>query len=168
MAASDIRKNFNVYADGRGYAGQATEFNAPKLALKLEEFRAGGMDVPIELTMGMEKLNSDFSLVKYDADVLALFGISEGSLKSFTVYEMLESFDGTKTSVVHNLTGKITEIDPGSSKPGSVPETKITLSLTYYKMTHGGRVIHEIDVVNMVRMIDGTDVLAEQRAALGM
>ena len=36
MAARDIRKNFNAFVDGRGYAGQADEFNAPKLALQIK------------------------------------------------------------------------------------------------------------------------------------
>lgn len=168
MAASDVRKNFNIYADGLGYAGQADEFNAPKLKLKTEEFQGGGMDVPIELTMGMEKLAADYSLVKYDLDTLALFGIAEGSTKSFTVYEVLESFGGGTTQVIHTMTGKITELDPGTSKPGSIPKLKVSLALTYYKLTHGTTVVHEIDVENMVRVINGTDVLSAQRAALGM
>jgi P2 family phage contractile tail tube protein len=42
------------------------------------------------------------------------------------------------------------------------------LSLTYYKQTIGGQVIHEVDVINMVRIINGTDVLADIRSALGM
>ena len=78
MAARDVRKNMNLFVDGRGYAGQVEEFNAPKLTLKTEEFRAGGMDAPIELTMGMEKLECDFSLVAYDQKVLVAFGVKEG------------------------------------------------------------------------------------------
>ena len=168
MSASDVRKNFNIFVDGRGYAGQATEFNAPKLSLKMEEFRGGGMDGTVEIPVGMEKMNSDFALVKYDADVIALFGITKGAEKSITVYETLESFDGSATPIVHSMTGRITELDPGASKPGTIPELKASLALSYYKLTHGTTIVHEIDVPNMVRTINGVDQLAEQRKNLGM
>ena len=168
MAARDVRKNLNLFVDGRGYAGQIDEFNPPKLALKTEEYRGGGMDAPIELTMGMEKLECDFSLISYDAEVLKLFGVAEGRLVPLVAREALESYDGTTTPVVHTMRGKIREIDPGTSKPGDKPSLKVSMALTYYKLEHGGATIIEVDVENMVRVINGTDTLAQQRAALGM
>ena len=168
MAARDVRKNMNLFVDGRGYAGQVEEFNAPKLTLKTEEFRAGGMDAPIELTMGMEKLECDFSLVAYDQKVLVAFGVKEGQWVPFVLREALESLDGKVTAVVHTMRGKIREIDPGTSKPGDKPSLKLSVALVYYKLEHGGHVVHEIEVENMVRVVNGVDALAETRAALGM
>lgn len=168
MAARDIRKNFNLFVDGRGYAGQVEEFNPPKLTLQTEDFRAGGMDLPIKITMGMDAMDCDFSLKAYDRDVLALFGVVDGASVPLVVREALESHDGTVTEVVRTMRGKITELDEGTSKPGTIPLLKVTMSLTYYKMQHGGRVIHEIDAENMVRVISGVDALLAMRAALGM
>lgn len=166
--AKDIRKNFNIFVDGKGYAGNTEECNPPELSLKTEEFRAGGMDAPIDITMGMEKLTADFTLNSHSKDVLSLFGVKEGQEKSFTIREAMESFDGTVTAVVHNMTGKIIKINQGTSKAGEAPKDKYDLSLTYYKQTVGGRVVHEIDVKNMVRIIDGSDILSDIRSALGM
>lgn len=168
MAARNIRKNLNLFVDGRGYAGQVEEFNPPKLALKTEEFRGGGMNAPIELTMGMEKLESEFTLVSYDADILALFGVTEGATVPFVLREALESFDGTVTPVAHFLRGKVREIDPGTSKPGDKASLKVAMTLTYYRLVHGDRTVQEFDVENMIQFIDGVDALAGQRAALGM
>jgi len=168
MAARDVIKNQTLFVDGRGYAGQLSEVNPPKLTLKLEEFRGGGMDVPIEITMGMEKLTADFTLISYDRDVLALFGVREGTTVPFTIREVLESFDGTETGVVHTMRGKITELDSGTHKPGEMVPLKVAVSLTYYKQTHGNVVLHEIDPANMVRIIDGVDQLANQRRLLGI
>jgi len=168
MAARDVRKNLNLFVDGRGYAGQVEEFNAPKLALVTEEFRGGGMDAPVELTMGMEKLKADFSLISYDRDVLSKFGVKEGAFVPFVARESLESFDGTVTAVVHTMRGKIREIDPGTSKAGDKPSLKVTMSLVYYKLEHGTTPVIEVDVENMVRAINGNDALAPTRAALGM
>ena len=168
MAARNIRKNLNLFVDGRGYAGQVEEFNAPKLALVTEDFRAGGMDAPIELTMGMEKLEADFSLISYDLDILDKFGVAEGNLVPFVAREALESFDGTVTPVVHTMRGKIKEIDPGTSKPGDKPSLKVAMALTYYKLQHGDTTVLEVDVENMVRVVNGKDALANTRAALGL
>ncbi|GHT98386.1 hypothetical protein FACS1894126_3800 [Alphaproteobacteria bacterium] len=56
-----ILKNFNVFVDGRGYAGRVEEVSLPKLSLKTDEFLAGGMDAPIEIDLGMEKLEADLT-----------------------------------------------------------------------------------------------------------
>lgn len=168
MAARDVRKNLNLFVDGKGYAGQVEEFSAPKLTSKMEEFRAGGMDAPVELKMGTEKLEASFTLIAYDRSVLALFGVAAGSVVPFVLREALESFDGTVTAVVHTMRGRIKEIDPGASKSGDKPALQVSCALTYYKLQHGDVVVQEIDVENMVHMVNGTDVLAAQRAALAI
>lgn len=168
MAASDVRKNLNLFVDGKGYAGQIEDFNAPKLAIKTEEFRAGGMNAPVALDMGQEMMTTDFSLLQYSKDVLALFGLAAGNTVPLVVREALESFDGTVTPVIHTMRGRITEIDPGTSKAGDKTVLKFTLALTYYKLQHGATVVQEIDVPNMVHVINGVDRMAAQRAALGI
>lgn len=168
MAARDIRKNLNLIVDGRGYAGQVMEFTPPALTLQTEDFRAGGMDAPIEVELGMEKLESSFVLSAYDRNVLSLFGVEPGREVQFTLREALESFDGTVKGVIHNLRGKIKKIDPGTSKPGEIPTLTVEIAPTYYRQQHDGTTLHEIDVINMVRVINGVDRLASQRAALGL
>ena len=44
-----VLKNMNLFVDGRGYAGRIDEIQLPKLTLKTEEHRAGGMDLPVEI-----------------------------------------------------------------------------------------------------------------------
>lgn len=168
MAARDILKNINLFADGRGYAGQLQDITPPPLTLMTEEFRAGGMDAPLDLTMGMEKMVVGFNLRAYDRDVLSLFGIREGSNVPLTVRAALESFDGTVKAVTMNMRVKITSIDPGTWTPGELGSLNVMSTASYFKQTHDGVVIHEIDVENMVRIINGVDALADIRAALGI
>lgn len=167
-AVRNVRKNLNLFVDGRGYAGQIEDFNAPKLTLKTEEFQAGGMHGPVSLTMGHDMLKTDFSLIAYDADVIANFGVVEGQSVQFTAREALESNDGTVTPVVHSMRGKIVEIDPGTSKAGDKATLKVSMDLSYYRLTHGGRVLHEVDVENMVWTRNGVDALSAIRAAIGI
>lgn len=168
MAANNVLKNINLFVDGRGMAGQLESFTPPKITLKLDEFRGGGMDGSIELEQGMEKLESSFSLVGFDPDVLAQLGVRSGTGTPYIVRAALEDFDGTVTAVSHSMRGKMKIQDHGDQKPGERAPLKCELALTYYKLQHGDRVIHEIDIENMVRIVDGVDVLAAQRAALGI
>ncbi|MCL6419416.1 phage major tail tube protein [Aestuariirhabdus haliotis] len=164
----DILKNMALFVDGRGFAGNVEELTLPKLTLKTEEFRNGGMDAPIEVEMGMEKLESEFTLTRFDKNVLKLFGLAPGQLTPLTIRGAVISDDGTQTAVVVNLQGIVREMDPGNWKPGEKATLKIMLALRYYKLTHGGDVVHEIDIPNMVRTIGGVDQLSAVRSALGI
>lgn len=164
----DILKNMALFVDGRGYAGNVEELTLPKLTMKTEEFRGGGMDAPVDVEMGMDKLECDFTLTRFDKNALKLFGLSGGQVVPVTVRGAVVSDDGNLTPVVVNLQGMIREMDPGSWKPGDKSTLKFSMSLRYYKLTHGGELIYEIDVPNMVRIIGNVDQLSETRNALGI
>lgn len=163
-----ILKNMSLFVDGRGYAGNAEEISLPKLTLKTEEMRNGGMDAGVAVDMGMEKLECSFTLTSFDPDVLKLFGLTAGQVTPLTMRGHVESEDGTSAAVAVNLRGKITEMDFGSWKPGDKATVKASVALRYYKLTHAGEVLHEIDVVGMKRIIGGVDQLAATRASLGL
>jgi P2 family phage contractile tail tube protein len=168
MAAEDILKYLNLIVDGRGYAGKIEEYNSPDLTLITEDFRAGGMDAPIDLEMGMEKLTCSFVLSSYDADALALWGVKLSAGVQFTAKGSLESRDGATKAVSHKMTGKLISLARGTWGSGSKPSLTITVSLTYYQEVHDGVVLSEIDVINMVRIIGGVDQLAAHRANIGI
>ena len=104
----------------------------------------------------------------YDRDVLALFGVAEGNTIPFIARGALESFDGTVKPVVHTMRGKIISIDRGTWKAGEKPSLQITMNLVYYKEEHDGILVHEVDIENMVRIVNGVDRLSEIRKAIGM
>jgi len=164
----DVLKNLTLFVDGRGYAGKVEEIELPKLTMKTEEFRAGGMDAPIEVEMGMEKLEASFTLNGYDKDVLSLFGLAPGKHKPLTIKGSLISEDGAERALIINLRGMVREMEMGSWKPGDKATLKVMMALSYYKLKHSGQVIYEIDPANMLRIIDGQDQLKQTRAHLGL
>ncbi|MFY9810819.1 phage major tail tube protein [Aquabacterium sp.] len=166
--ARHVRKNFNLFLDGRGYAGQVEDFTPPKLALKLEEARLGGMDAPVKLDMGSEGMQASFTMLSAAADVIALWGVTDGTSTRITLREALESFDGEVTPYVHTLAGRITEVEHDPAKSGDKASVKFVFEATYYRLEHGARKLHEIDVVNMIRVVNGVDVLKAKRDALGI
>jgi len=167
-AASNILKGFAVFVDGRGYSGEVQEIQLPKLALTVEDFRAAGMDAPVGIPTGMEKLEATMTTPKQCADLLKLFGLTSGSETQLTARGSLEDFDGTVTPVVVQMRGSVRSIEPAAWKQGEVGASTYTFDLTYYKREQGGSVLHEIDVINMIRIIGGTDQLAARRTALGV
>ncbi|MEX3924413.1 phage major tail tube protein [Paraburkholderia sp. BR10936] len=168
MATRDILKNLTLWADAKGLAGKIRNINLPKLTQKTEQFQGGGMFGEATITLGLQALTTDFELIDYDPDVLAMFGFTEGSTNSLTVRGYLEDQAANVTPVIVNMRGKVTEQDPGTWTPGETSSLRSTMALNYYKLTHGGKVIHEIDVENMIAVINGTDVLAAARSALGL
>ena len=168
MPIKDILRNINLFVDGRGFAGRVDELELPKLTIQTEEFRAGGMDAPVELDMGLEKLETTLTISGIDKEVVKLWGVYTEASTPLTVRAALVDEDGTVTPVEIRMRGKVKELDFGTWKPGEKVPLKWMVALRYYKYTQGGELIHEIDVENMVRTVNGTDQLAEQRTALGI
>ena len=161
-------KNCNMTIDGRGYAGRLKTVTPPKLTMKTEEFRGGGMDAPIEIDMGMEKLELSATLGSVDPELLKSWGLTQGASPSITIRGALESEFGAAARVEIRCSGKIAEVDHGDWKPGDPAELKFRQSVTRYEYRHNGELLHKIDVQNMIRIVNGVDQLAEQRAALGV
>jgi len=169
MALASVLKDFNLFVDGFGFFGKAEEINLPKLTLKTEEFRAGGMDAPIEVELGMEKLEADFTLAEYDPHTINLWGVQLGVSKSFTARGSMQNpSTGLAVPIVVTLRGRIKELDMGTWKPGEAAKLKCQLMLDYYKMTTAGVDNIEIDVQGMIRKINGVDQLAQARINLGI
>ncbi|MGE4296928.1 MAG: phage major tail tube protein [Desulfovibrionaceae bacterium] len=162
-----ILKNFAVFVDGKGYAGRVDEVALPKLTIKGEDYRGGGMDGPVEIDMGMEKLEATVTSAEYDAELFALFGLVDGAAVGVTFRGALQG-DGDAVPCICELRGGFHEMDPGDWKPGEKASLKATLKARYYKLTIDARPVVEIDLVNMTRIINGVDQLASQRQALGL
>lgn len=168
MALPKTLRNFSLYVDGRGYAGRVTELTPPTLTVMAEEYRGGGMDLPAQIDMGMEALDMEFVLAEYDPEVLKLFGLVNQNQVRATIRGAMMANGEEATSIVYNVTGHIKEHDPGSMVAGEITEATFVMGLRYYKLTIGGSVVHEIDVENMTRVINGTDQLASIRTAIGI
>ncbi|MFB9149517.1 phage major tail tube protein [Roseovarius ramblicola] len=168
MPARDVLKNLNLFVDGRGYAGQIDEYSPPDLTLTTEDYRGGGMDAPVPIEMGMESLETSFALISYDRNVLTQWGVRQGASVPMTVRGALESFDGTVKPVVHRMRGMITSLQRGTWAAAQKPALTVTMRPVYYREEHDGVLTHEIDLENMVRIVNGEDLLAATRAALGL
>lgn len=167
MAIPKTLKDFTVFVDGRGQLGKATEVELPKLTLKTEEHRAGGMVAPVEIDLGIEKLEATMTFAEADPDLLGLFGIKQDNGVAVTLRGALSDGPNTVPMVI-NLRGYIKELDGGTWKAGEPGSLKLGMAVDYYRAAIDGTDVIEIDAVNMIHVVGGQDQLAATRQALGV
>ncbi len=164
-----VLRRLNLFVDGRGYAGRVKEVVLPKLTIKTEEWRAGAMDAPVEIDVGMEKLELGIKLGEISPDILRNFGLLNSTDLPVTLRSATRrQGQPNAQSVVLNLLGGWRELDMGTWTAGSLAECDIACALTYYKLTIDNQELIEIDVLNVVRKINGVDQLESERAAIGL
>ena len=169
MAITIPRKlqNFTAFVDSHGYAGLVTEVEPPKITIKTEEYRAAGMDTPIEIDMGIEKLEATLTFAEHNKELFKALGLLPGG--NLGIILRGAGGEGANTnSIVIELRGRVREIDQGSWKAGDDVTVKVMIAARYYKLTIDGEDVVEIDTENLKRVIGGIDQLAGQRAALNL
>lgn len=169
MAMPRKLKNFNVFADGVSHVGECEEITLPKLTRKLEEYRAGGMNGPIDLDFGNEKLELETTYGSIMREILKQYGVTRASaamVRFAGAYQRDDTGDMDAVEVV--VRGRHTELDFGTGKVGDSSQFKVKSSLAYYKLAINGEVWVEIDHENFIEVVFGVDRLAEQRRAMGL
>ncbi|HDR9506574.1 phage major tail tube protein [Burkholderia cepacia] len=169
MALPSKLKNFNVFEDGVSFVGEVPEIELPKLSRKMEEYRGGGMNAPVDIDLGMEKLELGLTMGGFMASMFKHWGATQHDAVSVRFAGSYQRDDTEEVDAIEvYVRGRYREIDPGTGKAGDNADQKGTLSLSYYRLTQNGKVLIEIDVVNFVEIVDGVDRLAEQRRAIGL
>ncbi|PUE20344.1 phage major tail tube protein [Limnohabitans sp. WS1] len=162
-------KNFNLFVEGRGYQGEIDEVNLPKLMRKMDEHRAGGMVGPVKLDFGPKELEMEWTVSGWSPNLFDNWGASKHNAALLRFMGAVQSDDDEKVSALEVVArGRHEEIDTGKAKGGDKTEIKIKTALTYYKLTVDGKVIMELDFVNMVEIVNGKDLQAATRAAIGL
>ena len=171
MALPKKLKHMNLFNDGNSYVGVSKTVTLPTLSRKLEAFRGAGMDGPVKIDMGHsdDGIQLEWTLGGWDLTVLRQFGAvrADGVMRRWA--GSVQRDDTGEVSAVEVVArGRHEEIDFGDSEPGEDTEHSITTTCSYYKLSIDGNVEIEIDLLNFVFMVNGTDMLAEHRAAIGL
>ena len=162
-------KNFNVFNDGESYMGKVGEAVLPKLTRKMEEWRGGGMNGPVQMDFGTEALEMECTYGGLMRRVLQQYGHKrhDGVMLRFAGAYTAEDADQVDAVEVV-VRGRYKEIDFGTGKAGDDTAFKTVLAVSYYKLTINGEVLIEIDIMNLVEKVNGQDLLADIRRALGV
>lgn len=169
MALPKKLKNFNLFGDGESWQGQIAELSLPKLARVAEEYRGAGMDAPVEIDMGNEKIEFEWTAGGLIDAIFDGYGHTEldGKMLRFAGAYVRDDTDET-VAVEVVVRGRHREIDMGTAKPGDDNSVSVTTSCSYYKLTIDGRDVLEIDTLGFVFLVNGQDRLAAKRQAMGL
>ena len=164
----EMLTNCVMFVDGVSFSGDVPSMTLPKLSIKTEEYRGGGMSGPVDLPTGLEKLEAAFTTNGVRKEALKFFGLADQTACNLVFRGSFKGQKGTVKPVTVTLRGSLKEVDMGDWKPGDKAEIKHAVAVTYYKLEIDGRVMYEIDFANMVQVINGVDQLAAERSALGL
>ncbi len=161
-------KDMNFFEDGTSFKGLITELTLPKLTLKLEDYRAGGMAGPVPVDFGLEKIELEFKAGGLVRGLFRQFGAValDATLNRFAgAYQ--DDSSGAVVACEIVTRGRTSEIDMGTAKPGDDTEQTFKTMCSYYKLTVDGEVWIEIDMIGGTFIVFGIDRRAEIRAAIG-
>ena len=161
-------KNFNVFKEGASFLGIAKEVELPKIKMAGEEWRGAGMLAPVDIDLGLEKLEMSVTYGGLVSSVLDEMGnprIDGLQLRYVGAYQSDQ--DGAYTSGEIVTRSRVMEFDPGSAQAGEDTEWKVQHTLSYLKWSVNGARRLEIDVLNGIYFVNGVDRMAGQRSIIG-
>jgi P2 family phage contractile tail tube protein len=171
-AVPRVLRNFNLYLLSTSWAGKCEDVTLPKIAMKKEEYRAGGMDIPDICDQGMEAMECSMNLLEYDEGIMQQYGVMTGSAPQDNADVKLRGAiannDGTTHAVKIDMTGQWTSVEMGTWKAGENAKLALTMHVAKYTLIIDSKPIYLIDPLNMVRTINATDELALQKAAMAL
>lgn len=171
MALPKKLKHMNIFNDGNSHQGEAKTVTLPNLTRKMEAYRAGGMDGPakVDLGLGDDGIQLSYTLGGWSLLTLRQYGAVRADGVMLRFMGSVQRDDTAETSAVEVVVrGRHEEISFGDATPGEDTEHEITVTCTYYKLTVDGEVIIEIDLLNFVFMVDGVDMLEAHRRNIGL
>jgi P2 family phage contractile tail tube protein len=168
MSIKDIFRDYTLFIDGNLFSGDVSSVMLPKLNWKVEEYRGGAMDIPVEVKLGHEKIELEFDLTAHSALLTGFYGLAQGNQKIFKFFGVLVDYQGNETGVQLETHGFIRTIDRGQVQPGAKTTEKYTVCCDYMKHTIDNQVVLEIDALNKKFIVNGVDQVANQRQLLGI
>ena len=171
MALPRKLKHGNIFMDGENWIGVAEDFTPAKLSQKFEAYRGGGMMGAANIHMGLEDgaLDTSFTFGGAEAALVKRMGLAKIDGVALRFAGSFQRDDtGEIVSVEIVQRGRFKELDRGTFKSGDNTQSKVSMVNTYYKETMNGVELCEIDLLNMIWIVDGVDLMAEHRKAIGL
>ena len=165
-------KNVRVRLNGDDFDGIVDEFTPPQLEIMIQQYHAAGMDVPIDLDMGMHPLRGRLMINGYQPASFAAFGTADQTSVRMVVEGALEGLDAdlnrSNSKITFDMRGSVTATAMGRVRGrGDLPRTLVNISCIRYQIfLNDTEKIVDINVLEYKREINGIDRLANLRTAI--
>ena len=158
-------KGMSLYLDGENFIGRVEDVKLPDLNIKTDEYKAGGMDAPVDIEMGMEKLDLQFTLAEFTPSVIKQLGALTAD-RQLVLRAALQRQGEAPVGMSVRVQGALKMIGRDNLKQGEKAGMQCTVNCNSYIETQGSEELVNIDILNYKRAIGGVDQLAGMRALL--
>lgn len=163
--------NANVYLDGNNLLGKAGEFKLPEFEIGQDEYKALGMVGTIKLPNGVEALEGEITWNSLYPEVAAKAN-HPFKAAQLMVRSNLQTFDARglvkEVAVVTTVTATFSKNGLGGLKPKEKSEQASTYQATEIRQMVDGRETLYYNAFKNIYRVDGTDVLSQMRANIGV
>jgi P2 family phage contractile tail tube protein len=161
--------NANVYVNGNNFLGKAREVRLPTISVQKTEHRPLGTFATIALPQGIERMEMSIIFETFNADVFKK--TNPFAAVDLAVRAVQQEYDAHGNLVTNKQVRIFAKGSFRSAELGNIsaqePGTRtLTFDLNYYKLVIEGLIIHEIDPLNSIYIVNGEDLLASVRALL--
>lgn len=162
--------NFAVYEDATEFYGMA-EVTLPEIASITEEVKGAGISGAFNgaFVGHIEAMTLTLNFRSVSADAIKLAEPRNHQIDLRASQQTWDNEAGRfkQTSVKHILMVTPTKLAPGKLAPASPAEASGEYAVTYFATYIDGAKKLEIDILNFIYFVNGTDYLADVRKALG-
>ncbi|WP_107497432.1 phage major tail tube protein [Thalassobius sp. I31.1] len=165
----DILQYVGIFADGRGYFGDAQKVMLPKMTIATKEFNASGMSGPIKVRMSRlaSALETTLTFGGLPSDLYDLLTVSEGEEIPFRFKGSTQGADGTTHAHMIVARGFVEEFDEGTWADAEDAPLNLKISLRHYERHIDGVEKWAVNPEGMILRRNGVDLLAQHRANIG-
>lgn len=161
---------FAVYEDATEYLGMS-EVALPEISSLTEEISGAGIGGKIESVIlgAVEAMTTTLNFRTVTKNAIKLHEPREHKIDLRVAQQQKDTAKG-KTEVVkvkHLLTLTPKKLNPGKVATASAAEVSGEYATTYFATFIDGKKMLEIDPLNYIYFVNGTDYLADVRKALG-
>lgn len=163
--------NYNVYVENNVLAGVA-DVTLPSFEALSETIKGAGIAGEIELgTIGhFGKMSTEFTFRTITSAAVALAAQKIHAIELRGAQQVMNTSEGVLSAepvkVVLRCTPK--KVDLGKLAVASVTDTKVEFEVIYIKILVNGEEIVELDKLNSIYKVNGTDYMTSIREALGL
>lgn len=171
MALPRKLKHLNLFNDGNNWQGIVESLTLPKFTRKFEKYRGGGMSGAVDVDMGLDDgaLDTEFSIGGMESLIFKQLGKPTADAVQLRFTASIQRDDTGEVQAVELVTrGRSKEVDSGELKTGESNASKVSFTNSYAKLTINGEVLYEVDLINMIEIVNGVDLMEAHRSALGL
>ncbi len=162
--------NANVYIAGVSFLGRAEEVTLPQIKHIFSEHKGLGMVAAAEFWSGIDKMEAKFKWASLYPEVMAAVA-DPTAVVPIQVRANMETYNGTgllaQVPVVVFLSCAFKDLPLGTFKKHENAEFETNASVYYARMNIAGIDIFEVDVMENIYKVAGTDILAQYKFNTG-